>query len=59
MPDAYTCGACREEFDDKQIVPHMKTHHPGLADELEQWPDGSIVVGPIQDVELVVPADWQ
>jgi hypothetical protein len=58
MPDPYTCGACRGQFDEKKIVPHMKTMHPGVGDDLKQWPDGSIAVGPIEDVDLFVPTNW-
>jgi hypothetical protein len=51
----WTCGNCRQEFDEFTIVPHMKTAHPGFADDLEQWPDGAIAVGLPDDVEVFVP----
>jgi hypothetical protein len=36
----------------------MKTMHPGFADELEQWPDGEIVIGLLGDVDITVPEGW-
>lgn len=54
----WTCGACRQEFDEREIVPHMIAVHPGLADELEQWSDGGIVTAFLEDVELTIPEAW-
>lgn len=54
--EEWTCGLCKDEMPEDQLLPHYRLMHPEIEidDRVDSWPDGGIAA---MD-ETLEPADF-